>query len=140
MAKNKYIQCFWFPQERLEANMGFILIGEYQDRRDRSKVNCSKTIWILATNALDEKIKMFCDRNEEMITGEEAMKEMLAKQLSRELKKGFLEKFGVGFIHFLSFCVPRHILKNLENCLAQLARLTFGSLQSQGASPISSPS
>jgi hypothetical protein len=58
-------------------------------------VNCSKTIWILATNALDEKISNFCDQNEGIITSDEAGKEQLTKQLSKELKKGFLSRFGV---------------------------------------------
>jgi ATP-dependent Clp protease ATP-binding subunit ClpA len=69
--------------------------GEYQDRRTLSKVKCSKTIWIVATNALDKEIISFCDRNEDIMTGEEATKEMLGKQLSRELKKAFLDRFGV---------------------------------------------
>lgn len=41
---------------------------------------------------------MFCDRNEEIIRGDEVTKEMLAKQLSRELKKAFLDKFGVRLV------------------------------------------
>ncbi|KAJ2897400.1 hypothetical protein MKZ38_004701 [Zalerion maritima] len=34
--------------------------GEYQDRRNLDKIDCSKTIWILATNALDATIQDFC--------------------------------------------------------------------------------
>lgn len=49
----------------------------------------------MATNALDKEIISFCDRNEDIIIGEQATKEMLGKQLSRELKKGFLDRFGV---------------------------------------------
>jgi len=80
--------------------------GEYQDRRTLTKVNCSKTIWILATNALDEKINTFCDRNEEIITGEEPAKELLAKRLSKELKKGFLARFGAPITGRISDFIP----------------------------------
>ncbi|KAF2797999.1 P-loop containing nucleoside triphosphate hydrolase protein [Melanomma pulvis-pyrius CBS 109.77] len=70
--------------------------GEYQDRRKVAKINCSKTIWILATNALDAEIVSFCDRNEDIIIGDELVKEELGKQLSKELKKGFISHFGVN--------------------------------------------
>lgn len=113
--------------------------GEYQDRRDRSKVNCSKTIWILATNALDEKIKTFCDRNEDIIRGEETTKEMLARQLSRELKKGFLDKFGApitgrisDFIPFLEFSpgeqavVAHKFLRELSHKVQEPTNLSEG--------------
>ncbi|KAI0196354.1 P-loop containing nucleoside triphosphate hydrolase protein [Astrocystis sublimbata] len=41
--------------------------GEYIDRRRSSKVNCSQTIWILATNAFDYEIHSFCVRNKELL-------------------------------------------------------------------------
>jgi hypothetical protein len=49
----------------------------------------------VATNALDKEIISFSDRNEDIMTGEEATKELLGRQLSRELKKAFLDRFGV---------------------------------------------
>lgn len=72
------------------------LVGEYQDRRDGSKVNCSKTIWILATNALDPLIKDFCSHHPDILGDDEAKKQKVAKELSKELKQGFLAQFGVG--------------------------------------------
>ncbi|KAK3324487.1 hypothetical protein B0T19DRAFT_486645 [Cercophora scortea] len=44
--------------------------GEYQDRRNLRSLDCSKSIWILATNAFDPTIHSFCRQNEKApITG-----------------------------------------------------------------------
>lgn len=72
--------------------------GEYQDRRNLQKVDCSKTIWILATNALDQRIKDFCKLNEAVLYNEDADEEnrqRLMKGLAKTLKSDFLAKFGV---------------------------------------------
>lgn len=78
--------------------------GEYQDRRDRSTVNCSNTIWILATNAHDSVIQAFCSANHEVLFGDdnESEKLHLAKTLSAEIRHDFLSRFGVR-IYFYSF-------------------------------------
>lgn len=72
-------------------------VGEYQDRRDSAKIDCSKTIWILATNALDQKILDFCDVNRGIIFSDEEQdkKAALMKGLSKELKEEFLSRFQV---------------------------------------------
>ena len=70
-------------------------LGEYQDRRDLSKVDCSNTIWILATNALDDTIKDFCQRNPDIFSKEGTEREVLAKDLSKTMRTIFLRKFGV---------------------------------------------
>ena len=71
--------------------------GEYQDRRDRSTVNCSNTIWILATNAHDAIIQAFCSANHEVLFGDDddSEKLRLAKPLAAEIKQDFLSRFGV---------------------------------------------
>lgn len=71
--------------------------GEYQDRRDNAKVDCSNTIWILATNALDSTVLEFCDQNGKILDGDEVEKSQLSKQLSRQLREAFLHWFKVGF-------------------------------------------
>jgi len=73
-------------------------LGEYQDRRNLQKIDCSKTIWILATNALDDKIRNFCQVNGSMIWDEEDENKQtrLIKTLTKELKEDFLKIFQVG--------------------------------------------
>jgi hypothetical protein len=75
------------------------LTGEYQDRRHLTKVDCSKTIWILATNALDTTIQNFCKLHDKpiFVDDDHGEKLRLMKQLSKELKEDFLSKFSVSF-------------------------------------------
>ena len=74
--------------------------GEYQDRRksNDNKVDCSQTIWILATNALDPTISAFCQQNEQAIfhNDDETKKEELMKALAKELRADSLNCFGVS--------------------------------------------
>ncbi|KKY14723.1 hypothetical protein UCRPC4_g06649 [Phaeomoniella chlamydospora] len=86
--------------------------GEYQDRRHLTKIDCSKTIWILATNALDSTIKSFCGQNKEVLfdSDDELKKMESMKQLSRSLKENFLRRFDSpltgrvsAFLPFLPF-------------------------------------
>jgi hypothetical protein len=73
-------------------------LGEYQDRRDSSKIDCSKTIWILATNAMDSTIQTFCQMHDKSIFVDDNPHEKLrlARLLSKELKQDFLSQFGVS--------------------------------------------
>lgn len=73
-------------------------LGEYQDRRYSKQVDCSKTIWILATNALDATIQSFCKEHHKAIfeDEDEAEKLRLMKTLTKNMKKEFLSKFGVS--------------------------------------------
>lgn len=75
-----------------------MIIGEYQDRRNGDKIDCSKTIWVIATNALDDKIRNFCQVNGATIwNGDDEVKQArLMKTLSKELKEGFLSYFSVS--------------------------------------------
>jgi hypothetical protein len=77
-------------------------LGEYQDRRHLTKIDCSKTIWILATNALDTTIQNFCKLHHKPIflDDDQGEKLRLMKHLSKELKEDFLSKFDVGFLIF----------------------------------------
>lgn len=78
-----------------------MLIGEYQDRRNGDKINCSKTIWILATNALDNTILDFCEDND-AITGDDGdEKSRQVRKLSQQLRESFLQQFGVS-----PACIP----------------------------------
>jgi hypothetical protein len=72
--------------------------GVYEDRRYRSAVDCSRTIWVLATNAIDEKIMEFCNQHSSVIFDEKdhVLRPRLIKDLSRIIKDEFKEKFSVG--------------------------------------------
>ncbi|KAI8635425.1 P-loop containing nucleoside triphosphate hydrolase protein [Xylariaceae sp. FL1651] len=80
--------------------------GEYEDRRSRSKVDCSKTIWILATNVFDPLIKNFTTRNPEILGEDETAKQKLVKQLSRELRESCIDKFGAPITGRISEVIP----------------------------------
>jgi hypothetical protein len=74
-------------------------LGEYQDRRDLKQIDCSKTVWILATNALDPTIQSFCKLHHKPIfeDDDESEKLRLMKRLAKAIKEDFLSQFGVSF-------------------------------------------
>ncbi|KAK3377599.1 ATPase, aaa-2 [Podospora didyma] len=91
--------------------------GEYQDRRHLTTVDCSKTIWILATNALDPIIHEFCQRHGPALFSDDdydvdstSSHDVLIKELCKKLKANFLDRFEApltgritGFLPFLNF-------------------------------------
>ncbi|KAK3996254.1 P-loop containing nucleoside triphosphate hydrolase protein [Cladorrhinum sp. PSN332] len=90
--------------------------GDYLDRRHLTTVNCSKTIWVLATNAFDATIHSFCARHHRQLfsndTSEKSQQtaKELGQKLSRELQKQSITRFGAPitgrikeFIPFLTF-------------------------------------
>ncbi|KAI0436711.1 P-loop containing nucleoside triphosphate hydrolase protein [Xylaria telfairii] len=80
--------------------------GEYEDRRNRSKVDCSKTIWILATNVLDPIIKSFSIGNPDILGEDETTKHKLGEQLYRKLREAFIEKFGAPITGRITEVIP----------------------------------
>ncbi len=72
-------------------------VGEYEDRRHRTKVDCSQTIWVLATNAIDEPIMAFCEKHKtSLLNGQDHTdRPMLVKKLAKVIKKAFKEQFKV---------------------------------------------
>jgi hypothetical protein len=84
-----------------------LTLGKYRDRRALSTsnaINCTKTIWILATNAFDPTIQSFCDSHQEDLLGSAGTKEhdekvqKLARQLSARLQKESIGVLGVSSI------------------------------------------
>ena len=75
-----------------------MLLGEYEDRRHRTMVNCSRTIWVIATNAIDDKIMKFCEAHKSVIFNDEDHSERppLIKKLSKVIKQEFKEQFKVS--------------------------------------------
>ncbi|KAK7402960.1 hypothetical protein QQX98_011270 [Neonectria punicea] len=80
--------------------------SEYQNRRDHGKVDCSNTIWILATNALNDEILDFCEENEAIFGEDDEEKLQLTKKLSRELRDALLRYFSAPVTGRVSDLVP----------------------------------
>lgn len=102
--------------------------GEYQDRRNGDKINCSKTIWILATNALDNTILDFCEENDFTVGDIGDEKSRLVRKLSQQLRESFLQQFGApvtgrisDFIPLLPFTVGEQAVIT-HKCLLGLAQ------------------
>lgn len=89
------VQLVAFHFQRIYANLH---LGEYQDRRKHVPVDCSKTLWILATNALDPTIKTFCKAHKKIVLDDPYSLEAprLLKSLQSELKNEFKDWFGVS--------------------------------------------
>ncbi|KAK0309977.1 hypothetical protein LTR01_004175 [Friedmanniomyces endolithicus] len=88
--------------------------GEYQDRRTLNKIDCSKTIWIMATNAHDVIIQVFSTMHSRILFSEEheSEKRLLLKQLSYKIRDDFRSKHGAPvagriseFLPFLTFTI-----------------------------------
>ncbi|KAH0543129.1 hypothetical protein FGG08_002555 [Glutinoglossum americanum] len=60
------------------------------------EVDCSKTIWILATNALDRRIKSFCDTHDKELSSTEDHGKIkkVVKALQKKLKPALSDEFG----------------------------------------------
>lgn len=73
------------------------------DRRTLDKINCSKTIWILATNAHDSVIQDFCALHSHVLFSEdETESKRLLKQLSHQIRADFQAHHGVRIVPTLS--------------------------------------
>ncbi|KAK5687476.1 hypothetical protein LTS10_001614 [Elasticomyces elasticus] len=105
-------------------------VGEYQDRRNLDKVNCSKTIWILATNAHDAIIKDFSAKNSLILFSDDNGHRLqgLLKQLSRKIREDFRSHHGApitgrisDFLPFLTFSIGEQAVI-VHKALLDLAR------------------
>ncbi|KAL7819969.1 P-loop containing nucleoside triphosphate hydrolase protein [Trichoderma gracile] len=102
--------------------------GEYQDRRSRSKIDCSNTIWILATNALDETIMDFCEHNDTIASDNADERRQPVRDLCSQLKEKIIHKFGApvtgrisDFVPLLPFTAGEQAVIT-HKCLLELAR------------------
>jgi len=74
-------------------------------------VNCSKTIWILATNALDRRIIDFCERNEAIFNEDNPTKrENLLEELTSAMREDFISVFKVS-INVIQTFEPTILIK-----------------------------
>jgi hypothetical protein len=87
-----------------------MVLGVYLDRRSRVTVNCSNTIWALATNVFDQIIHQFCDNHGAVLFADHNFKaaeeriRKLTQRLSRQIQEESFNVFGVS-IH-LTFPLP----------------------------------
>jgi ATP-dependent Clp protease ATP-binding subunit ClpA len=70
-------------------------VGKYIDRRIKRPVDCSKIIWILASNALDPVIAAFHTSHRDLCERKDDLEE-LNYQLQLPLRSALKAKFGVS--------------------------------------------
>ncbi|KAI1501795.1 P-loop containing nucleoside triphosphate hydrolase protein [Biscogniauxia marginata] len=89
--------------------------GHYEDRRSGKTIDCSKTIWILATNKLDDHIHAFCSANDQALfqSEDEEAQDRLVGKLCRQLRREFIGHFDAPLggriteiLPFLVFAPP----------------------------------
>lgn len=73
--------------------------GRYADRRSHQEIDCSQTIWIFATNAVDHIILDFCavHKSELFELNEPIRQKALILDLTTRIKKKLKEAFGVCY-------------------------------------------
>jgi hypothetical protein len=71
--------------------------GRYLDRRNQNPIDCSQTIWVIATNALDNIILDHCKvHREDLLESENPLQQQQsAAVLSGLLKRQLKTEFGV---------------------------------------------
>lgn len=79
--------------------------GEYIDRRNTNKVDCTKTIWVVATNAGDELISKFYKAKMAKLNDDERMTVPLT-QLQRALRKELIRRFEAPFVGRINLIAP----------------------------------
>ncbi|KAI9812719.1 MAG: hypothetical protein M1827_004475 [Pycnora praestabilis] len=79
--------------------------GYYRDRRNGKELDCTKTIWVLASNMAEDIIVKFYKRHMEDKTEEERAKAPFAK-LDSMLKREFAEELGAPITGRISLLVP----------------------------------
>ncbi|KUI61232.1 Chaperone protein ClpB [Cytospora mali] len=86
--------------------------GEYEDRTTKGVVDCSKTIWILATNAFDTTIHDFCKSKYDALfrSTDQTAIQKIVRGLCKTLRTEAISKFGAPltgriteFVPFLTF-------------------------------------
>ncbi|KAF2729142.1 P-loop containing nucleoside triphosphate hydrolase protein [Polyplosphaeria fusca] len=92
--------------------------GEYQDRRNLKTIDCKNTIWILATNALDNCITSFCKRNGAIFgTDNSTTRAELLDELTSSMKEKFINVFSAPLTGRISAFVPFLPFSSEETCI-----------------------
>ncbi|KAI1454235.1 P-loop containing nucleoside triphosphate hydrolase protein [Annulohypoxylon moriforme] len=82
--------------------------GRYEDRRNGKIIDCSRTIWILATNKLDDDIHTFCDANEKVLfqSEDDRAQDRLVNELQQQLRTEFIGHFGAPLAGRITEIIP----------------------------------
>ncbi|KAK6220723.1 hypothetical protein LQW54_001914 [Pestalotiopsis sp. IQ-011] len=82
--------------------------GKYDDRRDPAKrIDCSKTIWILATNRFDATIHQYHEDNKKGLESDDKiLQDRLVKKLCGDLRKESIAAFGAPLTGRIKDIVP----------------------------------
>ncbi|TLD37370.1 P-loop containing nucleoside triphosphate hydrolase protein [Venturia nashicola] len=107
--------------------------GKYEDRRTTgTMIDTSRTIWIIATNAVDKQIMRFWDKHQAALSNEKCNPEgpQLIKKLCLEIRKEFKQrlKFVItgrinGYIPFLPFSEPEQAVGVHKHLLELMKKL-----------------
>jgi hypothetical protein len=77
--------------------------GRHVDRRNRSAIDCSQTIWIIATNAVDHIILNYCEAHKDIFDVNDPLRQSyLVDELSTRMKKQLKTEFGVSWLMLAS--------------------------------------
>ena len=79
--------------------------GLYRSRIDNKRLDCSKTIWILATNLGEDEIQIFWDSHLHDLTEDRQLAAPF-HILQAKLKRKFIEEFGAPITGRISSIVP----------------------------------
>jgi hypothetical protein len=73
-------------------------LGRYLDRRNQGAIDTSNTIWIIATNAVDDIILDFCEvHHKDVFQSDDPMRQTeMMNDLSVRLRKQLKSEFGVS--------------------------------------------
>lgn len=101
-------------------------LGEYEDRKAKATVDCSKAIWILATNAFDDTIHEFCKNNEAALFHSDgaAASEKLVKGLCKTLRRESISTFGAPLTGRITEFVPFLTFSHIEQAAVAHKYLT----------------
>ncbi|KAI1767877.1 P-loop containing nucleoside triphosphate hydrolase protein [Hypoxylon sp. FL1150] len=112
--------------------------GEYINRRISMKVNCSETIWILATNQFDHTIHEFCKANKKaLLNNDPASQQSLTKQLVTRLRKECMTHFGAPLAGRITEIIP--FLTFSPDEAAVVAHKGYLKLEADVARPVKLP-
>jgi ATP-dependent Clp protease ATP-binding subunit ClpA len=74
-----------------------VCAGRYEDRRTNHDIDCSQTIWVLASNLGDEAIGDFYEANLKHLKDEEKQNADIESLLD-ELRNAFRGRWGVSIL------------------------------------------
>ncbi|ETS77033.1 hypothetical protein PFICI_10907 [Pestalotiopsis fici W106-1] len=110
--------------------------GTYEDRRDaKLVVDCKKTIWILATNAFDNMIHSFHEKNKAGLESDDVNEqERLVNELCQQLRRESISKWGAPLTGRIKTFMPFLRFSDAESII--VAHKGFMDYEAEVAKPI----